>query len=94
MSKIERMGLWFFLLSFLTVTVGTAESIAAQVVKMSKSGICHCPNGQFYDRISNFTSFETVESCLASGGREPKRGQGSCPVAGSDEPESVQLQRL
>ncbi|MYA16956.1 MAG: hypothetical protein F4Z28_09415, partial [Gammaproteobacteria bacterium] len=47
-------------------------------IKKSTTGICHCPGGQWYVRTSNYTPFETIEACLASGGREPERGQGEC----------------
>ena len=49
-------------------------------VKRSESGLCHCPGGQFYDRTTNFTPFDTIGACLASGGREPQQGQGTCPT--------------
>ena len=55
------------------------------VVKKSASGICHCPGGQFYDRTTNFTEYETIDACVASGGREPLRGQGNCPMASSSD---------
>lgn len=51
----------------------------ADVVKKSSSGICHCPGGSFYDRTARFTPYKTLEACLSSGGRQPKRGQGACP---------------
>ena len=54
---------------------------AAQAVKKSKSGICHCPGGSYYERTRNFTPFDTIKACLDSGGREPKRGQGDCSKA-------------
>ena len=75
------MKLWCFLVGFLAVSAGVVESIATQqVVKMSESGSCHCSGGQFYDRISNFTAFETIEDCLGNGGREPQRGQEDCSL--------------
>lgn len=49
-------------------------------VKKSQSGLCHCPGGQFYDRTSNFTPYDTIGACLESGGREPQQGQGTCPT--------------
>ncbi len=62
------------------------NDIVQRIVKKSGSGICHCPGSQFYDRTSNFTAFDTIEACLASGGREPKRGQGLCPNAPHGKP--------
>ena len=67
-------------------TSNTSEAVQ-RIVKKSGSGICHCPEGQFYDRISNFTPFDTLEACLASGGREPKRGQGDCSAVPHSKPE-------
>ncbi|TDR05956.1 uncharacterized protein DUF1524 [Marinomonas communis] len=51
---------------------------ADQPVKKSKSSICHRPNTEFYSRTKNFTAYETIEACLASGGRLPK-GQSLSP---------------
>ena len=59
------------------------------VVKKSGSGICHCPGGQFYDRTTNFTSFDTIAACLASGGRHPQQGQGNCPIETTSEPTAM-----
>ena len=67
-----------------TLSVGISDNAKTQEVKKSGSGICHCPGGQFYDRTSNFTAFDTLEVCLASGGREPRRGQGDCSIAFSE----------
>ena len=44
----------------------------ASVVKMSNSGICHQPQSSWYDRTKTFQPFDSVEVCLASGGRLPK----------------------
>ena len=70
-AKIKRLGLSWVLAGVLAVTVGVPGSAIAQGVKKSTSGICHCPGGQFYDRTTNFTEFETIDACLDSGGREP-----------------------
>ena len=63
----------------------------AQAVKKSGSGICHCPRGQYYGRTTKFTAFESLEACLAGGGCEPQRGQGTCPIAASDDSVAVPL---
>ena len=60
-------------------------------VKKSGSGICHCPGGQFYDRTTNFTAFNSLVGCLESGGREPQRGQGTCPVEPVSEPTAMRV---
>lgn len=61
-----------FSLSGFAKTAGTAASNDG-VVKKSKSGICHAPGGSYYDRTKNFTPFKTLDECLKSGGRLPKR---------------------
>lgn len=43
----------------------------AQVIKNSNSGICHPPQSSYYERTKNFRSFESLQSCLDSGGRLP-----------------------
>ena len=55
-----------------------SQSTNQRIVKKSRSGLCHCPGGSFYNRTKRFTPFQTIKECLASGGREPKRGQGDC----------------
>ena len=42
-------------------------------VKKSKSGICHDKRSRSYKRTKNFVSFDTIEECLESGGRLPKK---------------------
>ncbi len=42
-------------------------------VKKSKSGICHNQQSRSYKRTKSFAPFDTVEECLESGGRLPKR---------------------
>jgi hypothetical protein len=42
------------------------------VVKKSRSGICHAPGTTYYAQTQQFTAYESVEACLASGGRPPK----------------------
>lgn len=42
------------------------------LVKLSKSGICHDSSSSSYNRTKNFTAFENLETCIAAGGRLPK----------------------
>jgi hypothetical protein len=44
----------------------------ASIVKMSNSGICHPPQSSWFDRTKNFQPFDSVDACLAAGGRLPK----------------------
>jgi len=50
----------------------SASSPASNVVKKSTSDICHAPATTYYDRTTNFTAYDTLDECLASGGRLPK----------------------
>ena len=45
-------------------------------VKKSRSDICHAPDSPTYRTVTRFTSYPTVEACLASGGRLPKPSGG------------------
>lgn len=44
----------------------------AEIVKKTSFGICHPPSSSYYERTDNFRPFDSVEGCLASGGRLPK----------------------
>jgi micrococcal nuclease len=53
----------------------SAPSTPAQtsgVVKKSTTSICHAPGTTYYDRTINYTSYNSIEACIASGGRLPK----------------------
>lgn len=52
-------------------------------VLRSGSMICHCPGGKHYEDVSRRSGFPDIESCLETGAREPKAGQGSCPRRGA-----------
>jgi len=42
-------------------------------VKKSKSGICHPIGGRYYSRTKTFSPYESMEACIKSGGRYPKK---------------------
>lgn len=43
-------------------------------VKKSSTGICHQKEvSNYYEKTKNFTSYSSLEECLNSGGRLPKR---------------------
>ena len=44
-----------------------------EIVKKSSTGICHAPGTSYYSRTKNFTPYNSIEECLDSGGRLPKR---------------------
>jgi endonuclease YncB( thermonuclease family) len=41
-------------------------------IKKSQSNICHGPDTPSYRSLKHFTSYQTLEECIASGGRLPK----------------------
>ena len=41
-------------------------------IKKSRAGICHVPDSPSYRSVKYFTSFPTLDACLASGGRVPQ----------------------
>jgi hypothetical protein len=49
---------------------GKTES--ENIVKLSRNRICHDRSSPYYSRTRYFTSFATMEKCLAAGGRKPK----------------------
>jgi len=42
-------------------------------VKKSNAGICHDKTSPGYKQTKNFTAFKTMDECLKSGGRAPKK---------------------
>jgi hypothetical protein len=63
---------------FLTPTVFLAVFILSgcdnePAVKKSNTGICHEKGTLFYKNTKNFTAFDSIEDCLNSGGRLPKK---------------------
>lgn len=50
-----------------------ASDSANPPVKKSNTGICHPKGGTYYEQTKHFTSFNTMEECLKSGGRVPKK---------------------
>lgn len=61
------------------ITAGVVSSLASEPastalpVKKSTSSICHAPGTTYYARTKNFTPYNTIDECLNSGGRLPKR---------------------
>ena len=56
-----------------TILISTSVFSQSEPVKMSKSGICHKPGSTYYQQTKNFTPYKTLDECLKSGGRLPKR---------------------
>ena len=81
MGVVVRMGAILALVCVVAVTTGYAGE--DQPVKKSRSGICHCPGGAYYDRTTSFTPFNSIDECLSGGGRHPPNLQGIRAIAPS-----------
>ena len=59
-----------YILLVLLVTVSCLSQ--AELVKQSKSGICHDSSSAWFNKTKNFTAFDSVKNCLENGGRLPR----------------------
>ncbi len=51
-----------------------ALALAAEPqVKKSRNGICHPQGGTYYGRTKHYVPYDSMQACLDSGGRAPKR---------------------
>ena len=60
-------------LSLAAVPLTSWSQDGADTVKMSASGICHDASSRHYARLKSFKPYESMQACLADGGREPKK---------------------
>jgi len=80
-------GLFFRVLLIFWAAVGTSVAQSPPVgdevdptqpaVKKSNSGICHEKGSQYYEQTKQFEVFDSLEACLKSGGRLPKKAGAS-----------------
>ena len=56
-------------------------SLHADVVKMSRSSICHDQSSPSYERTKHFKPFDSMEECLTAGGRFPKNQSKSTAIS-------------
>lgn len=54
-------------------TAAPAAGAAEPEVKKSKANICHDKTSPGYKQTKNFTAFATMDECIKSGGRAPKK---------------------
>ncbi|WP_339718713.1 hypothetical protein [Marinomonas primoryensis] len=71
MKNPVRLFVTFFLVS--NLFYATPSLAADPPVKKSKSGICHTKGSTYFSRTKNYSSYNTMEKCLKSGGRKPKK---------------------
>ncbi len=50
-----------------------AQSKSNPPVKKSKSEICHAKGSTYYSRTKTFKPYSSMNACLKSGGRRPKK---------------------
>ena len=50
-----------------------APAPEVSIVKKSDSGICHDKTSPSYDKTKNFTEFKSMDECIKSGGKAPKK---------------------
>lgn len=85
-ARENKMGLWGeatcngdTTVAAALVTAGVVSSLVSEPatadlpVKKSTSSICHAPGTTYYAKTKNFIPYNTVDDCLNSGGRLPKR---------------------
>lgn len=66
-----RASLAVFLIYAVLIAYPSHTLAQSQIVKKSKSDICHPPESSYYERTRNFRPYETLQACLDSGGRLP-----------------------
>jgi len=69
LKSIRFLLVVFLATTFLFSSVGAAPG----VVKKSKTNICHAPGTKYYKQTKYYKAFKTLQECLDSGGRLPKR---------------------
>jgi hypothetical protein len=69
--KIVRRFLFFsIVIMFVSVLSGCT---AGPKVKKSSNGVCHEQGTSYYNKTKNFISFDSLDQCITSGGRLPKK---------------------
>jgi len=66
-------------LLFALLFIALPCTASTDLIKRSSSGICHPPESAYYDRTKNYKAYDSVQDCLASGGRLPKNLKGGYP---------------
>jgi hypothetical protein len=59
-------------LAFISIFANTVIASDEPPVKMSKSGICHERGSTYYSKTKNYTSYNTLDEYLRTGGRKAK----------------------
>ena len=62
-----------FVLMFFALLGAHAFAQANPAVKKSNSGLCHEKSSKYYEQTKSFTPYASIEKCVKSGGRLPKK---------------------
>lgn len=62
-----------FVLMFSALIGMHAVAQTSPAVKKSNSGICHEKGSKYYEQTKSFTPYASIEECVKSGGRLPKK---------------------
>ena len=59
-------------LIFMLIFLNSCDSYVVPV-KKSRTGICHEYGSKYYEQTKHFEVFQSLDECVESGGRLPKR---------------------
>lgn len=60
---------------FITFFLLTGCNSANVPVKKSTTNICHKKGSKYYDQTKHFRAFNSIQECIESGGRLPKKNK-------------------
>ena len=60
------------MLTVILFSQNLAFAQTAEIKKSAKSGICYNADSKSYKKLKDFTSYKTMDECVASGGKLPK----------------------
>jgi PBP1b-binding outer membrane lipoprotein LpoB len=66
----------YFITIFIAISVLLLSGCSIKkspAVKKSDTGICHQEGTNYYKNTKNFTPYDSIDECLKSGGRLPKK---------------------
>ena len=55
-----------------TTTIAPVVPDTSPAVKKSSSGLCHAKGTRYYNQTLKYTSYNSIDVCLSSGGKLPK----------------------
>lgn len=71
-NKITNLAIPAAIITQTVTKNNSADTINGPEVKKSKTNICHIRGSTYYERTANYTSYNSIDECINSGGRLPK----------------------